>query len=202
MSEANTDMDQLTGVAGTMADFFPSVSHLIPEFTLGDELTWNRLTDEFRAGLLAKARLLLRNNKLKSQFGPDDLIQETPMKAWNRHETFKGTTAAQFASWLLIIMSNTFRDWFRCSRDDASISTWFDFSDGGETRSSIAISREREAALHACLVEMSPKYRQVIIWHYFDGLRFSEIARVHGMNANTVASNWRRAASQLNDLME
>ena len=184
-----------------MTKFFPSISILIPELTVGNQPAWNLLADKFRAGLTGKARLLLRQRKLVKKYSPDDLVQETIMKAWTKHETFAGTTTAQFAKWILVIMQNTCCDWFRCSADELSIATWFDFSDHGDSPSAQAISLEREAALHACLAELKPKYRQVIILHHFEGLRFTEIAQQYDLNVNTVASDWRRGATKLKAMM-
>ena len=184
-----------------MAELFPSISNLIPALKCGDEITWNRLFDQFREGLSGKARMLIRNSKLQKKFSAEDLVQETLLKAWNGHESFAGETTAQFAGWVLTIMKNVYRDWFRYCKDDVNLSTWFNFSDQGETPSQVAISHEREAALHACLADLHPVHRQIVIWHHFEGLRFSEIAVKQNMNVNTVASHWRRGAAKLKKLM-
>ena len=140
-----------------MADAFPSISFLIPELSTGNEPAWNELFNKFREGLAGKARQLLRRNKLEKRFSPDDLVQETYIKAWNRHATFMGQTTSQFASWILTIMKNTFRDWYRSFDEADSLTTWFDFPDRADTPSVVLMSHERESALLACLAELSPK---------------------------------------------
>lgn len=185
-----------------MADVFPSISGLIPELKSGNELAWNDLCDKFRIGLTSKSRRMIGASKLKSKYTPEDLVQESLLKAWKRHREFQGYTTSQLAKWLLTILKNTFLDWTRKSNRESVSPTWFDITDQNETPSQVMISEEREILLHACLASIDGKYQEVLVLRHFEGLKFCEIANRLGKKINTVAGIYRRGISRLADAMD
>lgn len=185
-----------------MSDIFPSISALIPELKSGDQDAWNRLCDKFQTGLSSKTRYLFRSRMLTKKFSPDDLVQETFLKAWKRHASFRGETTSQFAQWMLTILRNTFADWCRDLPRELTVGTWVEFGVDEDTPSSVSISLEQEGELHACLAELDSKYQVVLMLRHFEGLKFSEIAERLELNINTVASLYRRGLGFLTDQLD
>ena len=184
-----------------MKKAFPSVSFLIPELRSGEILAWNELCDKFRVGMQGKSRLMIRASKVELRCTPEDLVQETFLKAWEQHGSFRGETTAQLAKWLLVILKNTFLDWSRQVKPEAMVPTWFDFSGQDETPSQTLLSIEREAMLHSCLATLEPKYQEVIVYRHFEGLKFAEIAQRLDTSLNIVAGTYRRGLEQLEKAM-
>ncbi len=184
-----------------MAKYFPSIAILIPGLKQGDDAAWNSLCDKFRDGLISKARYLFNSVDLNEEHSPEDLVQETLLKAWKQRATFRGTTTSQLAKWMLTILRNTLRDWCRRDPPKFNVATWFGFSDQGESPSAEFLSLEQEAELHACLAELEPRSQQVLNLRTFEGLKFSEIAEKLGLNINTVAGIYRRGILKLTEMM-
>jgi RNA polymerase sigma-70 factor (ECF subfamily) len=180
-----------------MKHVFPSISFLIPQLKSGDEPAWNALCETFRLDLISKTRFLLRSTGGRTDVNPEDLVQETFLKAWNQRSTFRGDNTKQFASWLLTILRNHFIDCCRRPVRETELGTWFGIAGDADSPSEQMISIESESELHACLAELKPKYQEVINMRIFEGLKFAQIAEQSDRSINTVASIYRRGIEQL-----
>ena len=183
------------------SELFSSVTLMIPEIKMGDESAWNALLEKFRFGLLIRANHLLIGNRIR--VSPDDLVQETFLRAWNGHQNFRGKTTCQLSSWLLSIQRNIFLDLCKSEKNKESrLSTWFEFEDGDKSPSEMIISDESEAKIHACLSTLEPHAQQILIYRHFEGLKFLEIAELMQLNPNSVASIYRRGVKRLSVLFD
>jgi len=61
----------------------------------------------------------------------------------------------------------------------------------------VLISRQELLALHVALAELSPRCREVLILHKFEGLSYSEIADRLGIAKNTVMAHMAKAVASL-----
>ena len=71
-----------------MGNLFPSVSDQISKIRDGDAESWNFICRMFETGLVGKTRLLLRSSSLKKKIVPEDVVQETLLKAWKHRASF------------------------------------------------------------------------------------------------------------------
>ena len=99
-----------------MSERFPSISVLIPQLKSGNESAWNNLCDKFRTALVCKTRFLIENSRIQKDYSPDDLVQETFLKAWKQHAAFRGETTPQLVKWMITILRHTFYDWCKARR--------------------------------------------------------------------------------------
>lgn len=65
-----------------------------------------------------------------------------------------------------------------------------------------AVANEREGVLRMCLECLSPGDRLVLELFFVQGLRYTEIAEVMGLNINTAAARLRRAKEKLRKQLE
>ena len=196
-----------TRVGVAVKNFFPSISDKIQKLKGGDQDAWDFLCRMFESGLVGKTRLLLKTSSLKKKVVPEDLVQETLLRAWKSRESFRGDTTAQFSKWLLQILRNHFIDSCGAIKRDVSIITWHgeqlnsDEVEGGETPSYHAMNEEQESQLHVSLCRLDPSERKIIDLRCFEGMKFCEIAEATGININTVAGIYRRSIRKLSKWM-
>ena len=172
----------------------------MPVIRAGDEVAWNQICEKLRFCLTHKARKLLADSTTTASLSAEDLVQESLLKGWKSVDQFEGTTTAQFTAWLFKIIHNTFLDWCKSPKMKAAVNlrlTWFDFVDGADSPSKIAIDNELESRLYACIAELNAETQQVILRRHFDGLKFKQIAEQLQMNPNTAASHYRRGVEEL-----
>jgi len=175
---------------------------LIPDLKSGEDTAWNSLCERFRAGLIAKSRQLIGTSSCSQSGGPEDLVQEALIKAWSKRDSFQGQTTAQFSSWLLRILYNTFIDWNRGQNIEQNPATWFGFTADSPSPSVMAMTIEQEALLHACIAELETKQAELVMLRHFEGLKYHEIAERTQMNLNTAVGIYRRGILRLNHLMQ
>jgi len=171
------------------------------EVKAGNAKAWTDICEHFRFGLLAKARQLLRRNRVGRKIGSEDIVQETYLKAWRRKEAFHGSTFAELSGWLLCMLKSTFLDVCRKKNLECTIHSWFDCSSGGSTPSKMVVSSESESALYCALGEIDARSQQVIAMRHFEQLKFAEIAERMEMGSSAVASIYRRGIQKLQKAM-
>ena len=94
-------MPRQSNVRGPKVHDTKTISAIIPDVKVGDRDSWDILVRAFRAGLLSKARRLLSSSNLQRRFSPEDLVNETLAKCWQKSDQIQGVTTAQVAKWLL-----------------------------------------------------------------------------------------------------
>src|SRR4051812_29204362 len=71
-----------------------------------------RPLESFREYLRILARLQL-GPKVQGQIDPSDIVQKTLLKAHERRDQYRGTTNAERAAWLRVILANQIADALR-----------------------------------------------------------------------------------------
>jgi len=140
----------------------------------------------------------------------EDIAQEAVIRVIVGAGSYKSGRAAR--SWLLAIVYNLARDWWRKKnvREAASLD---DTSDDGGTRAAEiagreptaaerAEARERQVAVAAALDKLTPAERVVIVLRDYEGLSAPEAATALGITAEKVGSRLFRARKRLGGLLQ
>jgi RNA polymerase sigma-70 factor, ECF subfamily len=184
---------------------------------LGDESALGDLLAVYRHYLGAVARSQV-GRRLQSKADAADLVQETFLEAHRHFGTFRGTTEAEFSSWLRAILAgliaNHVRRYLGAKRRDARLErTWAivreDASDAFDrgipadiaSPSKQAVARESTTRLARALELLPAHYRHVITLRHFDGLPFAQVAAEMGRSVESVEKLWIRALAQLRQVL-
>lgn len=186
-----------------MAREFPPITTLIPDLKDGDETSWNSLVKLFTPSLSGKAFVLLRESKLRNKLAPEDLVNETLIKAWKHHRLIRGQSTFQIAKWLLTIMVNSFRD--HCRKGglpEEKAPEWESPVDRAASPASDAEEFEQEVRLHAVIAELDDGDREVLLLKYWHGLTHEQIAERIGTSKASVTRRVQKLLPQLNLAMQ
>lgn len=127
----------------------------------------------------------------------EDIAQEVFLASYKKWDHFRGECS--YKNWLYKITVNKCKDTFR--------SKWFNIHSFIETISytlKSPSSTENEVVLKSEARELSEnvlrlpvKYREVLILHYYEGLKIREISDLTGEKPDTVKSRLKRAKEKL-----
>ena len=126
----------------------------------------------------------------------EDAVQETFLKAWKGYERFRGE--ANEKTWLMRIAINTCKDVRR--------SAWFRHMDGSAALESLPepqapFSAEDDAVTRA-VMELRPKYREVILLRWYQDMSGSEVAQTLRIPKSTVYNRLKKAYAILQKELE
>ena len=119
----------------------------------------------------------------------EDAMQDTFVKAWRAMGAFEKRTGFSERAWLMRIAINTCRDYRR--------GMWFQRVDlPGEMEklppAMISVSpREREIFLD--VLSMPEKYRQMILFRYYENMTLREMADILGLSISSVHHRLKKA---------
>lgn len=133
-----------------------------------------------------------------SGLDPDDLTQETFLKAWKNRESFEG--ASSIYTWLYRIARNTCIDAMRKTKITTRkvVDDEFDENlyDTGDSADSVELN-ENQGLLRKALAAMEEELRILIVLKDLQGLRYHEISEITETTEGTVKSRLFRARLQL-----
>jgi RNA polymerase sigma-70 factor (ECF subfamily) len=171
------------------------------------------LLSDYRNYLHLLARLEI-GRRLQGKVDPSDLVQETFLEAHKNFERFRGTTEAEFASWLRQILAtrvaNVVRHYVgtkgRDVRLEQQLAAEIDNSSrmmGPELAGTLsspsqqASAREQGVLLAEALARLPEQYRETIILRHLEGSTFPEIAEKLGRSVDAVQKLWLRGLARL-----
>lgn len=179
---------------------------LVQRAKQGDEQSFAALVEQ-NQGRIYHLALRMTGN-------PDDaleLSQEAFLNAWKGLGKFQGESS--FATWLYRLTSNVCIDFLRREKRRGALSMTVSLDDEEEARQAElpderysphveAERRERRDALRAGLSTLSAEHRKVLILRELEGLSYSEIAQVLGLEEGTVKSRIARARLALRNYLK
>jgi RNA polymerase sigma-70 factor (ECF subfamily) len=171
---------------------------------------------------LARYRVYLRllaqlqlSPRLQATLDPSDVVQQTLLKAYQRHDQFRGETDAELAAWLRAILANTLTDAVRRgqARDglqrslEASIENsssrleaWL--ASTGSSPSEHAVRHEQLLLLSEALTELPDDQQRAVELKHLQGFTVEAIAQEMGRSKTAVGGLLRRGMKRLRELME
>jgi RNA polymerase sigma-70 factor (ECF subfamily) len=166
-------------------------------------------------GLLARVQI---GRQLQGKVDPEDLVQETFLKAHRDFAQFRGATEAELAAWLRQVLAATLtavvRRYLGTQRRDVrlerELAEQLERSsrvlDGGlvavqSTPSHQAARREQAVLLADALARLPADYREALVLRHLEGLTFPEVAGRMDRTVDSVQKLWVRALARLRGLL-
>lgn len=132
----------------------------------------------------------------------DDLVQETFLDAYTALQAGKILDEAGFCAWLSRCIQTNLQDQLRRGRAEKRgrgkvarfadlAESWLSESmlvDGGATPSQHAGAGETEERLERALLDLHPRYREVICLRAYCGMTYAEIAERMGLSGDNAAN--------------
>lgn len=174
---------------------------------LNDHHVWSSLVDAARPASILVA-IASRLGDLSGRLAPEDVWQETLLRAWRARADHKWQGVAAFRQWLVRIAENCLEDarayehahkrdltrtvsWQLPARDQSgdtrALEPW-----GSTTPSRVAIERERARAMEAALASLPEDVREVVRLRLFEDLPLVEIAARLEIGESGVRHRFRR----------
>lgn len=151
--------------------------------------------------LTASARRWI--DRSSANIDADDLVSISIQKAWKSCNSFKGNNTISFVAWLLTIMKNSLRDELKgTAAFTLDWSSWMEPVTRQKSPFSALVSAESEAILHACIAQLKPEYREVIVMRYLDGMTLDKTAERLGVSRPVVAGRDKRGMEKLTKLLQ
>jgi RNA polymerase sigma factor (sigma-70 family) len=132
----------------------------------------------------------------------EDVLQEACLRAFRALGT---TGVANARAWLLTIVRNTAATWLGKNRsrtlvlvdDPAKIDQMSDDLVAGPTPEAAMIAKSDGALLERAVAALPAAFREVLLLHDVQGLKYSEIAEAIGVPIGTVMSRLARARAKV-----
>ena len=189
--------------------------HRLEAARAGSPEALGQLLDGCRQYLLAVAGQQLPAD-VQGKVGPDDLVQETFLKAHRNFGRFHGRGEDELLAWLRQILRNTLANVLRRYRGTARREVGREVALGadapGARGAGLAsdtppppddlVAEEEAAALRRALGQLPEDYQQVIRWRNWERRPLEEIGRLLGRSPEAARKLWARAVDRLGHILE
>ena len=126
----------------------------------------------------------------------EDAVQETFLKVWRGLDSFRGE--AEEKTWIMRIAMHTCYDMNR--------SGWFRVFNRRVTPDMLpeaaAPFQEEDDALTCAVAALPMKLREVILLHYYQGMKVNDIASALGISQSSVSGRLKRGRERLREMLE
>lgn len=145
-----------------------------------------RIVNEYGDALLRMCFLYLKDHAMA-----EDAVQETFLRAFRHQDDFQGKSSVK--TWITRIAINVCKDmltdpWARHRSGE-------DLPD--EATPEPSFSSEDRYVISGKIAKLPPKYKEVILLHYYQELKLSEIAEILGESEATIKTRLKRARDML-----
>jgi RNA polymerase sigma-70 factor (ECF subfamily) len=181
----------------------------LDEARRGSPEALGRLLQAYRGYLLVIAHSSL-NPKLRARTRPSDVVQGTLARATEKFAQFAGGTEAELKGWLRkVLLNHLARLWEKeqAAKNPSGHEIALEKAppngliDPGGSPSARVIAQDENERLRWAVQQLPAKYRLVIEWHHFEGVRFEEIGERLGRSARTASRLWTQALEQLRQIL-
>ena len=171
------------------------IEDLLEQARRGERSALDELTLVYRDELVSFADSRL-GPSARRELGPEDVAQETLVKAFDALARFEWRGEDSFRRWLLGIAEHLIRNASR-KRSTSLKSLSLDVPGGGDSPSHDQRKNERFDRLERAIAELSPEHREVIRLARIEGLRVAEIAERLQRSPGAIHQLLARAMDQL-----
>lgn len=177
----------------------------------------DRRVEAYREYLLLLARLQL-GSRLKAKLDASDIVQQTILQAHASHTQFRGSSEAEWLSWLRVILANTLagigRHFETGARDlnrersleaelEQSSSRLESFLIADQTSPSQGVVRAEELmGLARAICQLPEDQRCVVELHHLKGLPVAQVATQIGKTRPAVVGLLFRGLKKLRELLQ
>lgn len=174
----------------------PTDELLATQIQNGDVEVFGELVNRYEAKMQRYARRFLsRPDEV------DDLVQDVFIKVYENIQSFN--PSMRFSPWIYRVAHNIFvNELKRKSRYGLASfdpDVIFSILPAKETADERALGLERSVEMEAALNQLSQKYREVLILHYYEELSYQEISDILQIPVTTVGVRINRARNKLKD---
>jgi RNA polymerase sigma-70 factor (ECF subfamily) len=155
-----------------------------------------RAFDQLVRKYQSPVRRFLLNLTLGNEALSDDLAQDTFLKAYTHIAQFRAV--ASFQTWLFRIAYNVFYDYKRAHAHDLQAP---DKAPGG-INAFYTTNYEVKSDIHKALAQLKEEERTCITLQMIDGQPIDQIAKITGMQENTVKSHLRRGKEKMKNYLK
>ncbi|KAA0546537.1 sigma-70 family RNA polymerase sigma factor [Bacillus sp. BGMRC 2118] len=151
--------------------------------------------------LYAEKVYLLAYSFVKDKGVAEDIAQEVFIKCYRNLDKFRGDS--QMKSWIYRIAVNTSKDFVRKRKYKILYFQREALEDLMRSKSleDTYVEKSENKQLLLQVLSLKPKYREVIILHYFHDLKITEISETLGINTNTVKTRLARGKLVLSEML-
>ena len=166
-------------------------------FRRGDDSAFDRIVERHAVEIAAFANRLLGWPQ-----DVEDVVQDVFVSAFTGLKTFRGQ--CRLRTWLFTITVNKcrrhrYRRGFHLREVTMGDEVEPPSAENADTR---AMSTETFAQVQQAVRALPPKYREVVVLRYLEGLATNEICALLGITANTMQVRLNRARRQLKDSLD
>ncbi len=202
-------------VVGMQFSSSVNVGDLLQKARTGDDAARERLFVVCRNYVSVVARAEMAS-WLKSKVDASDLVQQTLLEAHRGMARFRGTTEAEWLSWLRQILAHNAADFVRryhgvekrcVAREvsltpaDDSTGPAFQPSDGDPSPSQLLAQKELQLQVADAVSQLPEDYQDVVILRNLQQLPFDEVALRMGRSRPAVQMLWTRAIRKLQEIL-
>ncbi len=123
----------------------------------------------------------------------EDLCSEVFLKVYQKLDTFDETKSS-ISTWIFSIARNTLTDYYRTRRVMSEIPEAY--TDENAVEDDVC-SNETLETLSDALEALDTKERDIIIYHYYNGMKLNEIAEKIGLSYSYVKAMHKTALSKM-----
>lgn len=173
----------------------PEEQDLAERFRRGDDSAFDRIVEQHAAEIAA-----LANRLLGWPGDVDDVVQEVFLAAFLALKRFRGE--CRLRTWLFTITVNKCRNHRfrrRCSPPVAADHDAETTAARDPSGDEAAMDEETFARVRRAVQTLPPKYREVVVLKYLQGLDTADACKLLGVTANTMQVRLNRARNTLRE---